>query len=90
MIYEWDENKAKLNLAKHGVSFDDARTVFADPFYVDFYDPDHSYTEDRFIILGKSARGKLLFVSYMERNNSIRLISAREATPSEQRAYEQD
>lgn len=90
MAYEWDENKAATNLSKHGVSFEEAKSVFDDPLYVDFYDPDHSYGEHRFILLGQSAQGRLLFVSYMERNGSIRLISAREATPSERRAYEQN
>ncbi|MBK6959251.1 MAG: BrnT family toxin [Nitrosomonas sp.] len=61
-----------------------------DPLYVDFYDPDHSFGEHRFILLGKSAQGRLLFVSYTERNNGIRLISAREATLSERKAYEQE
>ncbi|WP_041193453.1 BrnT family toxin [Candidatus Symbiobacter mobilis] len=90
MTYEWDEHKATANLSKHGVSFEEAKTVFDDPLYVDFYDPDHSYGEHRFILLGQSKQGRLLFVSYMERNGSIRLISAREATPSERRAYEQN
>ena len=90
MAYEWNENKAATNLSKHGVSFEEAKTVFDDPLYVDFYDPDHSYGEHRFILLGQSSHGRLLFVSYMERNGSIRLISAREAMPSERRAYEQN
>ena len=90
MEYEWDENKAAANLSKHGVSFVEARTVFDDPLYVDFYDPDHSHGEYRFIMLGESTQRRLLFVSYMERNNSIRLISAREATLSERKAYEQE
>ncbi|WP_431064111.1 BrnT family toxin [Methylotuvimicrobium sp.] len=90
MEYEWDENKTAANLSKHGVSFAEAKTVFDDPLYVDFYDPDHSYVEHRFILLGESVQGRLLFVSYMERNNIIRLISAREATTSERKAYEQE
>jgi uncharacterized DUF497 family protein len=90
MAYEWDDNKAASNLSKHGVSFEEAKTVFDDPLYVDFYDPDHSLGEHRFILLGQSAQGRLLFLSYMEGNGSIRLISAREATPSERRAYEQN
>jgi hypothetical protein len=73
MEYEWDENKAAANLSKHGVSFAEARTVFDDPLYVDFYDPDHSHGEQRFIRLGESTQGRLLFVSYMKRNNAIRL-----------------
>lgn len=90
MEYDWDKNKAMTNLSKHGVSFEEAKTVFDDPLYVDFYDPDHSLGEHRFILLGESAQGRLLFVSYMERNNGIRLISAREATLSERKAYEQE
>jgi uncharacterized DUF497 family protein len=90
MEYEWDENKAAANLSKHGVSFEEAKTVFDDPLYVDFYDPDHSYGEHRFILLGESAQKRVLFVSYIERNNSFRLISAREATPSERKVYEQE
>jgi uncharacterized DUF497 family protein len=90
MEYEWDENKAAANLSKHGVSFAEAKTVFDDPLYVDFYDPDHSYGEHRFILLGESVQGRLLLISYMERNNIIRLISAREATTSERKAYEQE
>ncbi|MEI6544472.1 MAG: BrnT family toxin [Methylococcales bacterium] len=90
MKYDWDIAKAVANLSKHDVSFEEAKTVFDDPLYVDFYDPDHSFGEHRFILLGKSAKGRLLFVSYMERNNDIRLISAIEATLSERKAYEQD
>jgi len=89
MEYEWDNNKALTNLAKHDVSFEEAKTVFDGPLYVDFYDPDHSYNEHRFILLGESTQGRLLLVSYMERNNAIRIISAREATQSERKAYEQ-
>jgi uncharacterized DUF497 family protein len=62
MEYEWNNNKAVANLAKHGVSFEEAKTVFDDPLYVDFYDPDHSYNEQRFILLGESIQGRLLFV----------------------------
>lgn len=90
MKYDWDKNKAVANLPKHGVSFEEAKTVFDDPLYVDFYDPDHSFGERRFILLRESAHGRLLFVSYRERNNNIRLISAREATLSERKAYEQE
>ncbi len=90
MEYEWDENKAAANLSKHGISFEEAKTVFDDTLYVDFYDPDHSFEEHRFILLGESTQGRLLFVSYRERNNGIRLISAREATLSERKAYEQE
>ena len=88
MLFEWDENKAAANLSKHGVPFDEARTVFEDPLYVDFYDPDHSYDEHRYIIVGESKRGRLLAVSYTERGDATRLINAREATRREREAYE--
>ena len=80
MKYEWDENKAVKNLAKHGVSFAEAKTIFDDPMYVDFYDLDHSEDEERYLIVGESNRGRLLIVSYTERRESIRIISAREVT----------
>ena len=89
MKFEWDEKKAANNLADHGVSFEEAKTVFDDPLYVDFYDPDHSFGEHRFIIMGESRQGRLLMVSYTERGDNIRLISVRELTPAERRQYEQ-
>lgn len=90
MKYQWDENKATANLLKHGVTFEEAKTVFNDPLYIDFYDPDHSYGEYRYILIGQSNQGRLLFVSYMERDNIIRVISARQATQSERKSYEQN
>lgn len=84
---EW--TKAKSNLSKHGVSFAEAKTVFEDPLYVDFYDPDHSYNEHRYIIIGESVQGRLLLVSYTERNNIIRIISVRKVTNKERKAYEE-
>ena len=89
MEFEWDGNKAASNLSKHGVSFDEARTVFDDTFYIDFYDPDHSYDEQRYIIVGQSVQSRLLVVSYTERGNVIRLISARRATRKERETYEE-
>ncbi|WP_310428121.1 BrnT family toxin [Chamaesiphon sp. VAR_48_metabat_135_sub] len=89
MEFEWDKDKAKSNLIKHGVCFDDAQTVFNDPLYVDFYDPDHSEDEDRYLIIGESNQRRLLIVSYTERGNVTRLISARETTKSERRMYEE-
>jgi uncharacterized DUF497 family protein len=89
MEFGWDENKVAANLSKHGVSFDEAKTVFDDPLYVDFYDPDHSYEEHRYIIMGQSRNGRLLIVSYTERDDMIRLISAREATRRERVTYEE-
>jgi uncharacterized DUF497 family protein len=89
MEFEWDEEKAATNLVKHGVSFEEAQTVFGDPLYVDFYDPDHSADEHRYIIIGQSRQGRLLLISYTERDNTARLISAREATRSEREVYEE-
>ncbi|EAZ90343.1 BrnT family toxin [Crocosphaera chwakensis] len=89
MEFEWDENKAKQNLSKYGVSFEEAKTIFDDPLYVDFYDPDHSENEERYLIVGQSNRERILILSYTERGNKIRLISAREVTPQERKAYEQ-
>ena len=88
MEFEWNEEKAEKNLAKHRAAFDEATTVFDDPLHVDFYDPDHSDEEERYLIVGKSRRGRLLILSYMERGDAVRLISAREATPAERRTYE--
>ena len=89
MGYEWDKEKAASNLEKHEVSFEEAATVFDDPLYIDFYDPDHSVDEHRYLIMGQSTAGRLLIVSYTERDQVIRLISAREMTASERRAYEE-
>ncbi|ETX03983.1 MAG: hypothetical protein ETSY2_31445 [Candidatus Entotheonella gemina] len=89
MEFEWDESKARPNLSKHGVSFDEARTVFDDPLYIDFYDPDHSDDEDRYLIIGLSQQRRLLIMSYTERSDRTRLISAREATRRERETYEE-
>ncbi len=89
MPCEWDESKAEANTAKHGVAFEEAETVFEDPLFVDFYDPGHSDEEHRYIIIGVSRALRLLIVSYMERDNVVRIISARETTRSERKAYEE-
>jgi uncharacterized DUF497 family protein len=86
---EWDEEKAAANLARHRVSFDEARTIFDDPLFVDFYDPDHSVDEHRYVVIGESQTGRLLIISYTERDEAIRVISAREVTPAEREAYEE-
>jgi len=89
MEFEWDPQKAAKNLRKHRVSFAEAATVFDDPLSVTVVDPDHSAEEDRFIIVGQSYRRRLLIVSFAERGDRIRIISARELTPAERRAYEE-
>lgn len=90
MTFDWDEAKAAANLAKHGVGFDEAATVFDDPLYVDFYDPEHSIEERRYLMIGTSRQGRLLIVSYTERSDGIRVISARELTSSERKIYEEN
>lgn len=88
MEFEWDEDKAAANERKHGVTFTDAITVFADPLSLTGYDPDHSDDEDRYITMGMSADGRLLIVSHTDRGDSIRIISAREANRAERKDYE--
>jgi uncharacterized DUF497 family protein len=89
MKFDWDEEKAEANLAKHGVTFAEAKTIFDDPLYVDFYDPDHSQDEHRYIMIGLSEQGRLLLASYTEVNGTVRLISARELTRTERESYEE-
>ena len=84
--FEWDDNKAAVNLAKHGVSFERARLVFSDPFGVGTYDTRDDYDEDRFTQVGM-VEGVLLFAAYTERDERIRIISARRATRDEQDDY---
>ncbi|MFH0880441.1 MAG: BrnT family toxin [Lentisphaerota bacterium] len=89
MRFAWDEAKAEENNGKHGVSFEEASTVFADENARLKHDPDHSQTEDRFLLLGFSAKLRMLIVchAYRENDEVIRIISARKATPSERRQY---
>lgn len=88
MTFEWDPIKAKSNPWKHRVSFEEASTALLDPLSKSGLDPDHSVEEDRFITFGMSARQRLLVVSYTERDETIRLISARLATRFEREIYE--
>ncbi len=87
--FEWDENKAKANRQKHRIGFDEAMTVFADPFSITVPDPDHSESEHRYITVGVSERGRLLVVIHTERRSSIRIISCRKAALAERRFYEE-
>jgi uncharacterized DUF497 family protein len=89
MEFEWNPDKATGNLAKHGVSFGEAATLFGDPLAITFADPDHSDDEDRFLTFGHSAEGHLLVVSHTDRDDRMRIISARRATRKERRVYEQ-
>ena len=89
--FEWDPKKAKENLSNHdGVSFEEGMTVFADPFANIFKDEDHSYDEEREIIIGHSTRERLLLVSFTGEGIRVRIISAREATAAERRDYEEN
>lgn len=89
MRFEWDPKKAAANLRKHGVSFDEAATVFQDDLSLSGDDPDHSLDEERNITFGVSSSGRLLVVSYTGREGRIRIISARLATRSERKLYEE-
>ncbi len=88
MRFEWDESKAARNLARHGVSFEEAATVFGDPLSETFDDPDHSAAERRFIIIGMSEKGGILFVAQTDDGDVVRIISAREPTLGEREFYE--
>lgn len=87
--FEWDPAKAAANVKKHGVSFDEAQTLFYDEFAVQFFDEDHSRNEERFLLLGLCTGAKLLLVCHCEREsgNTIRIISARNATKRERMFY---
>jgi uncharacterized protein len=88
--FEWDSTKAEANKVKHGVSFEEAITVFADPLARIFEDPQHSETERREIIIGRSAKQNLILVSFVEEDDRVRLISARKATRTERKEYEEN
>jgi uncharacterized DUF497 family protein len=88
IAFAWDPEKARNNLQKHGVAFSEAATVFRDRLSVTISDPDHSNVEDRFITIGISASGRLLMVAHTDRENGTRIISARELTRKERKAYE--
>ena len=87
--FEWDEKKENANVKKHGISFDEARTVFFDENAIQFYDPDHSSEEDRFILLGVSHKLNTLIVChcFREQETKVRIISARKADKYESKAY---
>ena len=94
IVFEWDENKARVNLQKHKISFDEARTIFIDPFLVTFVDEIHSEKEERFISIGLSENNRVLLAVHTEREEKaeevvIRIISCRKATPPERRKYEE-
>ena len=89
LSFEWDKKKARSNAKKHGVTFDEASTVFGDGFSLTIRDPVHSEVEERFVTIGSSHRGKLVVVVHTERGDNIRIISARPANRREPKAYEE-
>lgn len=90
MRFEWDPEKASSNVDSHGVSFEEAATVFGDPLAITFFDPDHSENEDRCLTFGISLNNRLLLVVHTDREESTRIVSAREATRREMRQYEEN
>lgn len=86
--FQWDDTKARTNVQKHGVSFEEAKTVFDDPSLFTVLDEGHSDVEERFISLGLSVRGRVLLVIHTDRDAMIRIISSRKATKSESVVYE--
>ena len=89
MTFEWNARKAAANLKKHGVTFEDGSSVFFDPFAITYPDPDHSLDERREVTLGYTMKEEMVFVSHCERGERIRIISARLATRTERRQYEE-
>jgi len=87
--FEWDPGKARQNRRKHRVSFQEAATVFGDPLAVTYPDPDHSTSEQRFITVGMSSAGQVLFVAHADRNENVRIIGARKTTKRERKHYEE-
>lgn len=88
MNFEWDARKERANRRKHGVSFQEATTVFGDPLAATISDPDHSRGEPRFITIGYSSNNRLVVVSHAEEGDNFRIISAREANSHERKTYE--
>ncbi|MDJ0597960.1 MAG: BrnT family toxin [Crocosphaera sp.] len=89
MEFEWNPDKAIKNIQKHNVSFTEAATIFNDPLSLTYPDPDHSLYENRYITIGLSQTGKIIILAHTDRNNKIRIISARLATRQERRFYEE-
>jgi uncharacterized protein len=90
LTFEWNPSKARDNLAKHGVAFEEAATVFGDPLSMTVADPDHAVGEERFLTIGQSHPGRLLVVAHADRADAIRVISARAATRGERKIYEEE
>ena len=90
LLFEWDPKKARLNLKRHGVSFEEASTAFRDPLSHTIKDPLHSEKEERFVLIGRTIQGRLLVIVHTDRGERIRIISARMATKNERLRYEEN
>ena len=90
MKFQWDPRKATKNVARHGITFSEASTVFGDPLASTILDPDHSVGEARLLTIGRSTTGRLIVVSHTDREDEVRIISARPGTRGEKKRYEQD
>lgn len=90
LLFEWDPNKARKNIKVHGISFDEASTVFRDTLSLTIFDPLHSDEEDRLILIGNSCKNRLLVIVHIEREDKIRIISARKTTKKERKQYEEN
>lgn len=90
LTFEWDEAKAKLNVSKHNIGFEEGRTIFNDPMLLTYADTEHNEHEKRFINIGLSITGRVLVLIHTERYGRIRIISCRKATGSERKRYEED
>jgi len=88
--FDWNNEKAKINFQKHNISFEETMTVWDDEYAAFLHDPEHSKIEDRYLLIGYSSKNSLLFVSFTERNEKIRLISSRKATKSERKRHEEN
>lgn len=89
LSFEWHEKKDNENFRKHKIHFEEAKTVFNDPFLITFPDPEHSENEQRYLNIGRSSKGRVLIIIHTERKTNIRIISCRKATTNERRLYEE-
>ena len=87
--FEWDPDKAEKNISKHDVDFVEASSIFDDPMFITFLDEEHSIDEERYITIGLSIKGRILLVAHAERDDRIRIISARKATKNEEKFYQE-
>lgn len=90
LTFEWDEEKSQINFKKHDIGFEEAKTVFGDPWAITIQDPLHSESEERFMTIGISSKDRIIVVIHTERHSNIRIISSRKAARSERKTYEKN